>query len=505
MPKMPTPHPAAGTLFENPDAMVAKATALLDAGRSDDARIVLERVLRIDRSRFDALTLLGIAHAQLGRPEDGLRLIDLALRMAPDQAIGQNARGVCLFQLDRIEEAFESFDNATRLGLDAAYKNRGATLMYLGRYDEGLASSDKALLINPSDPEIYVHRVPALLSHRRYDEALASLDHAVALRPDYAEAWFYKARILLTRGDFDAGWDLFEWRWRMRQAQRSLRDFVEPLWLGTESIAGKSILLHAEQGFGDMLQFCRFAPIVANLGAKVILEVPSELHALAMSLGHGIEVVPREAAPPPCDFQCPLMSLPKALGLQPDKIPAPRSYLFAPVDRLAAWDVRLGPPARPRVGLVWFGSFSGGIANLKSMAFEEMGSLTDCGADFFSLQKQQPTQDASAFQRSDTIVDLGPELKDFADTAAAMSKLDLIITVDTAAAHLAGALGGPVWVLLSTQPEWRWPDGPSTPWYPTARLFRQSVPCDWRQPLAEVRMALEDWILNHRQVTDSSR
>jgi Flp pilus assembly protein TadD len=498
MPKMPTPHPAAGTLFENPDAMLAKATALLDAGRSDDARILLERVLRIDRSRFDALTLLGIAHAQLGRPEDGLRLIDLALRMAPDQAIGHNARGVCLFQMDRTEEAFESFDSATRLGLDAAHKNRGATLMYLGRYDEGLASSDKALLLNPSDPEIYVHRVPALLSHRRYDEALASLDHAVALRPDYAEAWFYKARILLTRGDFAAGWDLFEWRWRMRQAQRSLRDFGEPLWLGEESISGKSILLHAEQGFGDMVQFSRFGPLVADLGAKVTLEVPNELHELMKSLGHGIEVVAEGDPRPPCEFRCPLMSLPKALGLRPDRIPAPRSYLSASADRLAAWDARLGQSTRPRVGLVWFGSFAGGIANLKSMAFEDMLTLTNCEADFFSLQKQQPLDDASAFQRDDTLVDLGPELKDFADTAAAMSKLDLIITVDTASAHLAGALGKPVWILLSTQPEWRWPDGPATPWYPTARLFRQSVACEWGQPLAEVREALRSWIFDRR-------
>jgi hypothetical protein len=188
------------------------------------------------------------------------------------------------------------------------------------------------------------------------------------------------------------------------------------------------------------------------------------------------------------------MSLAKALNLQPDRIPAPPFYLKADSEHLALWDARLGNRRRPRIGLVWFGSMLGGTANLKSMAFEDMLTVTDCDADFFSLQKQRGSADELAFQRNEAIFDIAGDIRNFADTAAIMTRMDLIISVDTGPAHLAGALGRPLWLLLPSQPEWRWPDGPSTPWYPSARLFRQTEPGNWEGPLAAVRSALKQWL-----------
>jgi tetratricopeptide (TPR) repeat protein len=505
MPLMPTLKPPTGPVSGDPSGALTKAIELHQAGKLQDAKALLEALMQSDTRRFDIMTLLGVVKVQLGEYEEALRILNLSLRLGPGQGDAHNLRGYCLFKLDRLDVAVESFNTALDLGVEAAHRNLATVLTNLGQFHDAIEHYNKALLADPADITIHHDRAVPLFALRRFDEALAGLDKLIAEQPGYAEAYFGKALILLTTGDYTNGWNLFEWRWRMAEAmpdQIKLRKRVlrKPLWLGDRVIEGKTILLQAEQGFGDSLQFCRFVPIVASLGAKVILEVPPGLKVLMESLDADIQVVTPADPLPPFDLYCPLMSLAKAIGLQQNKIPAPPFYLSANPERLAAWRARLGLRTRPRIGLVWFGSMIGGIANLKSMAFEDILSVTDCDADFFALQKQRTPGPGLAFQRSDSVTDLGDEIVDFADTAAIMTLLDLVITVDTGPAHLAGALGRPLWVMLQSQPEWRWPDGPTTPWYPSARLFRQTVAGDWNGPLMAVRDALPAWLSGIRAV-----
>lgn len=494
MPLLPQIKPLAGQGGTDSTLLLVDAISLQSAGKLQEAKAVLEDLVVIHPARFDVITLLGIVTAQTEDYEQALRVLDISLRMNPNQGEAQNARGVCLVKLERAEAAIESFEKALALGFSEAHTNLGTTLTNLGRYEEALAHYRMALQGSPAEPKLYHSQALPLIALRRFDEALASLDHAIDLNAAFAECYYLKALVLLMLGDFTAGWDLFEWRWRMPEARPDVRRLKVPLWLGDRVIEGKAILLHAEQGFGDTFQFCRFVPPVVALGANVILEVPPALTELMASLHPDIEIVAHGTPLPRFDLHCPLMSLAKALDLQPDRIPAAPFYLRADPQRAAKWEARLGPRKRPRVGLIWFGSMRGGAANLKSMAFEDMLVLTDTDADFFALQKQQAPGDELLFQRSDQVTDLGPELADFADTAAAMSCLDLIVSVDTGPAHLACALGRPTWILLMSQPEWRWPDSRATPWYPSARLFRQTTANDWNQPLAEVKAGIQRWL-----------
>jgi Flp pilus assembly protein TadD len=475
-----------------------QALALEEEGRHREAHVLLEQLVREDPSRADLLTRLAIARAELGLFTDALRLLEGSLLMDPKQANAHNARGICLYRLNRIEDALEALDQALALGTAGTNLNKATVLTAAGRFEDAIESCDRALTGTPADAVVYHDRAIPLFALRRFDEAIACLDQALVLRPGYAKAYFSKAIALLTVGRFTEGWRMYEWRLRMEEVRSELvrvrkRVGRTPLWLGDREIAGKTILLHAEQGFGDIFQFLRFVPMVAAKGAKVILEVPASVTRLAASVDCDCTVISQVDPLPPIDLHCPLMSLTVAFDLQPDTIPSPPAYLRADAERLAMWRERLGPWRRPRIGLIWFGSMLGGLPNLKSMAFEDILTLTDCDADFVALQKSQ-TPEEMAYQRSETVLDVSDEIGDFSDTAAIMSLLDLVISIDTGPAHLAGALGRPLWLLLPSQPEWRWPDGPTTPWYPSARQFWQPKPLDWETPLNEVRQALAAWL-----------
>ncbi|HET6607415.1 MAG TPA: tetratricopeptide repeat-containing glycosyltransferase family protein [Rhodopila sp.] len=503
MPLMPISRPnlttaQPGAPLSHSATRMMHAVGLHDEGRYVESLALFEQLLREEPNRYDLLTWVAILRAQLGAFSEALLLLEASLRMAPDQSNAHNARAICLYKLSRFEEAIAAFERAAELGLNAANRNKSTVLTTLGRFEEANAYCDLALQDDPNDATVYHDKAMPLFAMRRFDEVLAALDKSLELKPGYAEAYFNKALLLLAMGDFTNGWDLFEWRWRMEEARAAVvqtrqRVGRKPLWLGDRIIEGKTILLHAEQGFGDTFQFLRFVPYVTALGAKVILQVPVSMKRLAASLDCDCTILTPADELPPIDMHCPLMSLAKALNLQPGRIPAPRAYLRADPALLSAWSERLGPWRRPRIGLVWFGSMLGGLPNLKSMAFEDITSLTNCDADFFALQKSPRPEDL-VFQRNEQVWDLGEELGDFADTAAAMTLMDLIISVDTGPAHLAGALGRPLWIMLPSHPEWRWPDGETTPWYPSARQFWQPAPSDWATPLAEVRAALRTWI-----------
>jgi hypothetical protein len=287
------------------------------------------------------------------------------------------------------------------------------------------------------------------------------------------------------------------------QAYLDSRAFAAPFWRGEEALSGRTLLLHSEQGFGDILQFCRYAPLAARRGARVIVEVEADLAPLLRSLKDVDQVVVRGDPLPPFDLHCPMMSLPFAFATTLETIPAGTPYLFADPGKAAGWQARLGPRARPRVGLCWSSGVRPDQPELKAingrrnLPLHKLAAFKDLEVDFVSLQKGQPaegefdTLDQGAWDGA-PILNVAKDLTDFAETAALISALDLVVSVDTAIPHLAGALGKPVWVMNRFDPCWRWlQDRTDSPWYPTARLFRQPSLGDWDSVLAEVRAGLD--------------
>jgi tetratricopeptide (TPR) repeat protein len=495
MPRLPSRTPVSTpdiALRRREAERISQAQALHNAGRLPDAHHVCEEVLRENPRHPQALAILGTIALQLRQPARAIELLDTSLRILEAQPLAHNNRGIALCDCQQFEAALADFDRAIALGFSGARKNKANALTYAGRYAEALALFTEEIAAYPDDASLYHNQVPALMGLGDPDAAMRSLDRAIALQPDYADAYYHRAELRLLLGDFASGWREYEWRWRVDQPGLQPRGLPQPLWLGEQDIAGKTILLYAEQGFGDTLQLCRYAPLVAAKGARVVLEVPDALTRLMESLDGVSQVVRRGDELPPADFQTPLMSLPLALGTMPDTIPQAVPYLSADAALAASWQQRLGERQKPRVGLVWFGSMTAGLAHIKSMSFDDVLGLTDLDMAFYALQKPRNDQEGIEFQRHGTIVDLGGALTDFAETAAVIANLDLVVTVDTAAAHLAGALGKPVWVLLSHLQDWRWMrTGSATPWYPTARLFRQDhVTQDWGGVIADVRQAL---------------
>lgn len=519
---------------DNAGTMFNQGNALKDLGRYEEAIASYDEALALQPDHAPALCNRGIALHDLKRLHEALASFDDALALAPDIAEAHLNRGSVLNDLKRHAEAVASYDNALALRPDyaEALSNRGIALHALERDDEALASFDRALAIKPEYPEALSHRGATLDAMQRPDEALASYARAIALRPDYADAYgnrgtaFYNLRRLdealgdfdralalrpdlpevhwnqasarLITGDFARGFAEYEWRWQREAMIAAKRDFSQPLWRG-EDIVGKTILLHSEQGFGDSIQFCRYIPAVAARGARVILEVEAPLRRLMTTLCGSCEVIAKGSLLPDFDIHCPLMSLPLAFGTRLETVPSVTPYLRAPADDIAVWETRLSNTRRPRIGLVWSGNPTHLRDADRSIALETLLPLLDVDAGFVSVQKDVRDADAALLAARGDILQVGSALNDFADTAALLSQLDLVITVDTSVTHLAGALGKPVWVLLPFIPDWRWLlDRETSPWYPTARLFRQDESRSYDGVIARMRAALRQGIENGR-------
>jgi Flp pilus assembly protein TadD len=446
--------------------------------------------------RAEALSNRGNALRQLKRFDEALASYDQAVALKPDYFDALTNRGVTLHELKQFPEALASYDRALALRPDhfPALTNRGVTLHELRRFDEALGSYDRALAIRPDYAEALFNRGVTLYQLRQLDEALVCYDGALALNPGYVDGHFNRALLYLLKGDYDAGWREYEWRWQRWKEKNLLfeRDFTQPLWLGRTAIEGKTILLHAEQGFGDTIQFCRYAPLVAGRGARVLLEVPVQVKDLMASLAGVAEIIGRHDKPPDFDLHCPLLSLPLALGTRVESIPAQVPYLTVPPESLRKWTSAVGPKRNLRIGLVWSGSSGHKGDATRSIGLRSLLPLADLDAEFVSLQKEVRGDDATALKERGDIVHFGDELNTFADTAAVIANLDLVISVDTSVAHLAGALAKPVWVLLPFLPDFRWLlDREDSPWYPTVRLFRQQTPGDWSGVISSVVIELE--------------
>jgi tetratricopeptide (TPR) repeat protein len=479
---------------DHTEALMHRGHALVAMRCLDEALASYDRTLAIRPNDSGTLFARGNLLRELGRFGDALASYDVAITLRADCAEYYSNRGNVLCDLNRPSDALASFDRALELRPREAdiLNNRGNALLQLSRPAEAIKCYDEALTIRPDDAQALINRGNALCDLRRPDEALASYDKVIAAASDHAEAHWNKSLVLLARGEFARGWR--EYEWRLRRAGADRRNFSQPQWQGDPGIAGKTILLHAEQGFGDTIQFVRYAPILAAMGAKVVIEVQASLMVLMSSLPGVSEIVGRGAELPPFDLHCPLMSLPLAFGTVLDTIPAAKSYLKAPQPYLEKWELRLSGPKWPRVGLVWSGSPTHKNDHNRSMPLSSLAPLlSQPGVECFSLQRDMRAADLAALEAGLPVVQLGPDLQDFADTAAAITLLDLVITVDTGVAHLAGALGKPVFILLPFNGEWRWlADREDSPWYPSARLFRQPAPGDWDSVIARVGSELAD-------------
>jgi tetratricopeptide (TPR) repeat protein len=490
--------------------------ALGKLGRPDEALLKYDKVLALDPNRDDTLHNRANALIELARFEEALAICDKALSvnsMRPDAA---NTRGVALEKLGRYDDALVSFDRALSLRPDfvEAHSNRGTALHGLNRYQEALECYKRATALQPDYAEAYSNQGNTLKGIGRPDEALVSYEKALALRPDLVDAHFNLALCSLLVGDFERGWREHEWRWKTVQQKIANRRFAQPLWLGAEEIAGKTILLHAEQGFGDTLQLCRYVPLVAERGAHVILEVPSVLHEVAHTLRCTVQIISHGDPLPDFDLHCPLLSLPLAFNTRAETIPAPASYLSAPKNRRDAWRNRFGRHEKLRVGLVWAGNpgehWPG--ANRRdqhrSISLDQFTPILHIQAcEFYSLQKgKYAVAQLRNSALRERVIDWTDDFVDFGDTAAVIEHLDLVITVDTSVAHLAGALGVPFWLLNRHATCWRWLlDRTDSPWYPTARLFRQDATRLWDGVIVRVCTALSDHALKFRPMSVSNR
>ncbi|WP_158900643.1 tetratricopeptide repeat protein [Burkholderia sp. L27(2015)] len=500
---------------DRPDVLANRGNVLRELRRFDEALDDFDRGLALDAR--SAVLLFNRANVlfDLGRLDGALVDYDAALAIAPDYCQAISHRSSTLRALRRYDEALAAINQALLLQPDSAeiLTNRGDTLGELARYAQALSDYDRALALKPAYPEAWCNRGNVLRALRRYDEALASYIAALDIDPEHAVAHMNEGLCRLLVGDMAVGWEKYEWRFKTPDMLPHVRRFEQslgqptrqpptqlqskPLWHGQLPLSGKRILLYAEQGFGDTIQFCRYAQLVAERGAHVILEVQPALKSLILQstdIADIAQVFAQGEALPEFDYQCPLLSLPLACATTLENIPAPASYLHAEDARIRRWETRLGKkPAHARVGLAWSGNPEHSNDRNRSLPLTALASLLDIPMQYVSVQKllrDEATQAPWLAQHG--VAHFGDRLQNFADTAALLSCMDLVITVDTAVAHLAGALGRPVWVLLPYGPDWRWlTERDDSPWYPSMRLFRQTALGDWDGVIERVRQHLQ--------------
>jgi len=465
--------------------------------RLDDARAHYERALQVKPEYADAHYNLANVLSYQGKREQAVTEYELALRSDPTCAKAHNNLGNVFRSLDRPEDAvrhYRQVPEGDREFTDA-YNNLGLALLSLGRHEEAIQSIDRTLALKPMMAEAHCNKGAVLHAQNRIQEAIASYKRALELKPALPKATINLSMIELVLGDFAAGWKNYEHRWN--DAPLHQRDFPCPQWKG-EPLNGARILLHAEQGLGDTLQFLRYVPMVQAAGGVAILEVQDRLMTLAAEIPGVVDVVLWGGALPAFDWHCPLLSLPLAFGTTLETVPAAVPYLSVPETSRIKMQALPWPEGGLRVGLLWAGnpSFSHDPYRFRSAPLELFRPLLEVdGVHGFSLQIGEPATALSKVPwAAAKIVDLSPHVKSMGDTAAQIAEMDLVITVDSAVAHLAGALGVPVWVLMPFTPDWRWlQERSDTPWYPSMRLFRQPRPGDWVEVIREIGIALQQF------------
>jgi len=504
---------------------IRHALALFEAGRTDQAESLCRALLRSRPNDFNALYILGVcANARRLFPE-AVAYLSKALEANPTSYEALVSRGIALHALDRFEEAIASYDQALAIkpgyvealcnrgnarqalgrhlaamedydraialdpGQPDAYSNRGSALLALNRHQEAIENYGRAIALRPGFAEAYSNRGYALQALGRHQEAVADCDRATAIRPGYAEAKWIKSHSLLCYGPSEAGWELYEERLQTKK-YGILRDYGLPL-LGRSAPDGKKLLIQWEQRFGDVIQMLRYVPMLERVAGACYWQIQQPLRALVSRSFPGIWQVDISECPSEVEYRVPFTSLPLVLRTFSEQaIPGRVPYLIANPDTTSRWQRQLQTPrATPTIGIVWSGNPE---PPNRSVPVERLLPLLRApGLRFVSLQRDLSEPDAELLKRIPDLVALGDALDSFDDNASVIAAVDLVITIDTAIAHLAGALGRPTWLLLKFGADWRWLiDREESPWYPTARLFRQSVLGDWESVIERVAAAL---------------
>lgn len=500
--------------------------ALRAVGRYEDAEASYHRAIALDPSNADAYSNLGAALEALGRLADAEQSYARAIAIdaghaeartnlanlllagyRTDDAIGHFRRAIA--SAPHLVAAHCGLGNALRrqthhADAEAAYRralaidpndtpslsNLGIALNAQGRTAEALAAYERALAIDPSLAEVYVNIGTAHYEQGDMKKAWAATEKALAINPDLPRAHMNKALIHLVEGDYAQGWE--EFRWRLRLPESRAGRFSRPLWDGGD-LAGKTILLHAEQGIGDNIMMLRYVPLLAARGAKVILDMPKTVRAVIGGLAGVTHVVADGEPLPPFDCHLPLMGLPGAFGTTLDTVPANIPYLSVDEEKVERWRARIGDEGF-RVGIVWQGSKSYGADRMRSIPLRQFLPLADVpGVRLISLQQKIGLDQLAALPDAKIESFDGVDAEPFSDTPAILMSLDLVVTADSSIGHLAGALGRPVWVALAHMSDWRWQLARTdSPWYPKTRLFRQKTPGDWPGVFAQIAAALSE-------------
>ncbi len=476
----------------SPSAILDLAEQHFAAGRLAEAEPLFRRVLGVSGDDVHVLHVLGYIARQQGRPAAAVESYAAAVALDPENAQLHNNLGDACQALGDNEAAIASYRRAVDLAPDEAaiHFNLGALLQRLHRMDEAVVSLERSIALRRDIILTRSEICPVLCSLGRYEDALVHYRAGLAIEPDNATARYLEALALLALGDFEGGWEAHEVRWRSELGANRRRVFPQPYWLGQQFAPGQTILLHAEQGLGDTLQFVRYAPLVAARGARVLLEVQPEVAPLLHNVPGVARLYVRGDALPSFDWQSSLMSMPRAFRTTIDTVPNDMPYLTPPSDRVAMWRERLGPPIGMRIGIAWSGTPEPWNRAISLALLAPLMEREGC--EFHVLQTDILPADRVTLDGMPQVRDHSHMLADFADTAAVVSLMDLVISIDTATAHLAGALGKPVWTMLPLGPDYRWMlHRPDNPWYPTMRLFRQSALHDWASVVVAVTHALD--------------
>ncbi len=481
---------------EEPYALNGLGQLAIEAGRLDEAADYVCRAIARVASEPAFHNNLYEIRRQQGRLQEAAACCQRALELAPNSPQLHSNLGVVRRQQGDLELAVASFERAIELDprLAVVHYNLGNAYSKLDRFDLAEASFHRALDLAPQHPDIHLNFGNVLQSQGRNLEALFHFEAALRGRPDFGDAHHGRASIWLLLGNYSQGWPEYEWRWKASGIQAP--NFTQPLWQG-QPLAGRTILLAAEQGLGDTLQFVRYAHLVKSRGGRVILQCPPSLHELLRHSRLVDHFTTDQEPPETFDYYIPLVSLPAVFGTLLETIPGREPYLFAEPDRVARWRAAISGAKGLKVGIAWQGRPTYPDDARRSFSLDYLIPLAARGnVTLFSLQKNFGREQLTALGSRVEIVDLGATLDEgtgaFVDTAAAMMSLDLVITSDTAIAHLAGGLGVPVWVALQYASNWRWlTDRGDSPWYPTMRLFRQSRRGNWDDVFA--RIAAELW------------
>jgi len=473
------------------------AVSFHSQGRWQDAAVLYDSIIAAQPGHADTWHMRGMLHAQAAELAQAVKLISQSISLDATKSAYFNNRGLAQLAQQNFAEALSDFQQAIALepGLAQAHCNLGNVLQELQRHEEALLFFDLAIEIQPDYADAYFNRGNLWVMLKRPDKAIEDFDSALGFSPNDADYKYNKSIVLLTDGQYEPGWEFHEARWDRSSTKHHRGQFSATLWLGNENIKNQKILLYAEQGFGDSIQFIRYVPMVVELGAQVFVEIQAPLFQLFQGMEGAITWIKKGEALPIVDFHCPLMSLPLAFKTRLDNIPSFPNYLSCDQAKKKVWENKLGPKNKPRIGIVWSGSSIHKNDQNRSISLAIFKSIISDEAVFYSLQNEYRANDVKLIHDHPEIINSSDQLQDFSDTASLCDLMDLIITVDTSVAHLSGALGKTTWVLVPHNPDFRWfNDRQDSPWYPSIKLFRQNSFHDWNQTLIQLSLDLKKFI-----------